>query len=237
MPGASSSTARPHPTTAGISSERARIAVWEFGPPSAVQMPLTRSGFSAAVSDGLRSSATRMISWSGRDLLFAGADQQAHDASADIAKIVGPCRQQGIVEGGQFGRPLLQGFAPCEGRAFLVVVDPEAGGFDQVGVFQELPVGQEDAGFRLAGALVDGAVKFFQFGARPVDRMVQVGALRLRIDGMPLDDGLRVFAKLINRAMAMPGAAAMPWISPGAPPVLPGPAGGEPGSGAARAAV
>ena len=132
------------------------------------------------------------------DCPFVGADQQAHDAGADIAKIVGPRRQQGIVEGGQFVRPLLHCFAPREGGALVVVVDPEAGGFDQVGVFQELPMGQEDAGFRLAGALVDGAVKLFQLGARPVDRMVQVGALRLRIDGMPLDDGLGAFAKLVD---------------------------------------
>ena len=79
------------------------------------------------------------------------------------------------------------------------MVDPEAGGFDQVGVFQKLPVGQENAGFRLPGALADGAVKFLQFGARPVDGMIKVGALSPRIDGMLLDDGLRAFAKLVNR--------------------------------------
>ena len=141
-----------------------------------------------------------MISWSGRGACsFVRADQQAHDAGADIAQVIGPCRQQGIAEGGQFVRPLLHGFAPCEGGALVIVVDPEAGGFDQVGVFQKLPVSQENAGFRLPGALADGAVKFLQFGARPVDGMVKVGAFRLRIHGMLLDDGLRAFVKLVNR--------------------------------------
>ena len=55
----------PAPTTAGMSSERAMTAVCAVGPPITVQMPRMRRGSSRAVSDGARSSATRMMGASG----------------------------------------------------------------------------------------------------------------------------------------------------------------------------
>jgi hypothetical protein len=45
---------------AGMSSERAMIAVCEVGPPPAVQMPRIIAGSRRAVSDGDKSSATRI---------------------------------------------------------------------------------------------------------------------------------------------------------------------------------
>ena len=130
-------------------------------------------------------------------LLFVRADQQAHDTGADIAQIVARAATSGH-PGRPVRSPSLPQLRAKRRRRSPAVVDPEAGGFDQIGVFQKLPVRQENAGLRFPGALTDGAVKFFQFGARPVDRVVEVGGFRPRIHGKLLDDGLRVFAKLIN---------------------------------------
>ena len=58
-PSASASvTFSPVPTIAGMPSARARIAVWEVGPPSEVMKAMTFSGSSSAVSAGARSAAT-----------------------------------------------------------------------------------------------------------------------------------------------------------------------------------
>ena len=52
-------TSEPVPTIAGMPRARARMAVWEVGPPSEVIKATTFSGSSRAVSAGARSSATR----------------------------------------------------------------------------------------------------------------------------------------------------------------------------------
>ena len=51
---------RPMPTTAGISSAPARMAVWLVGPPLSVAKARTVRGEKSAVSDGIRSFASRM---------------------------------------------------------------------------------------------------------------------------------------------------------------------------------
>ena len=58
MPLSKPSTSTPALTTAGRLNARAMIAVWEVGPPLAVQKPSTLSRSSEAVSEGERSSAT-----------------------------------------------------------------------------------------------------------------------------------------------------------------------------------
>jgi tetratricopeptide (TPR) repeat protein len=50
----------PRPTTAGISMERAMIAVWEVLPPRSVTKPRTRVRSSAALWDGVRLEETMM---------------------------------------------------------------------------------------------------------------------------------------------------------------------------------
>ena len=62
MPLATSSAAGSMPASAGRPSERAMIATCEVAPPRVVQKPATRERSSAAVSDGVRSSAMRMES-------------------------------------------------------------------------------------------------------------------------------------------------------------------------------
>ena len=52
-------TCSPVPTMAGMPRARARMAVWEVGPPSEVMKATTFSGLSRAVSAGARSLATR----------------------------------------------------------------------------------------------------------------------------------------------------------------------------------
>ena len=59
-PGFNSSIASPSPSTAGICSDRARMAVWEVRLPTSVTKPSTLAGSSCAVSDGVRSLATTM---------------------------------------------------------------------------------------------------------------------------------------------------------------------------------
>ena len=94
MPAVSSSTAAPAPTMAGMSSERAMIAVCEVGPPTTVTMPRMRFGSSFAVSLGVRSSATRMTGSSGRrGFAVLGTGEQAQDALADVVQIGGARRR------------------------------------------------------------------------------------------------------------------------------------------------
>ena len=66
VPVFTSRAAAPAPTTQGMSSERAIIAVWAVGPPDAVHRPKMRFGSSCAVSEGVRSSAERITGSSGR---------------------------------------------------------------------------------------------------------------------------------------------------------------------------
>ena len=49
------------PAMAGIPMERAKMATWEVDPPATVQNPLTRLGSMVAISEGVRSSASRMV--------------------------------------------------------------------------------------------------------------------------------------------------------------------------------
>ena len=62
LPFSSSRARGSMPATAGMSSARAMIATCEVAPPPTVQKPNTRSGSRLAVSEGLRSSAMRMLS-------------------------------------------------------------------------------------------------------------------------------------------------------------------------------
>ena len=57
VPFGTSSAAGSMPASAGMPSERARIATCDVAPPRVVQKPITRERSSVAVSDGVRSSA------------------------------------------------------------------------------------------------------------------------------------------------------------------------------------
>ena len=41
--------------------DRAKMATWEVAPPATVQNPLTRLGSMVAMSEGVRSSASRIV--------------------------------------------------------------------------------------------------------------------------------------------------------------------------------
>jgi hypothetical protein len=61
VPFGRSSAAGSIPDTSGMSSERARIATCEDAPPVVVANPSTRARLTLAVSDGVSSSATRIV--------------------------------------------------------------------------------------------------------------------------------------------------------------------------------
>ena len=84
---ATSRTAAPAPTTQGMSSDRAMMAVCAVGPPDAVQSPRMRLGSSWAVSEEVKSSATRIADDRATWCAVLGASEQTQDALADVVKI------------------------------------------------------------------------------------------------------------------------------------------------------
>ena len=89
------------PASAGMPSERARIATCEVAPPRVVQKPTTRVRSSAAVSDGVRSSAMRMVFGGYSGCADVGAGEQREHAQADVAHVVGALREQLVAQRGE----------------------------------------------------------------------------------------------------------------------------------------
>ncbi len=104
VPSAMSRTRGSIPATAGMSSARARIATCEEAPPAVVQKPTTLVGSSATVSDGVRSSATRI--GPGRDLglLSALAGDLLQHPLADVAHVDGAPGEHLALEARPAGR-------------------------------------------------------------------------------------------------------------------------------------
>ena len=83
------------PTTQGMASWRAMIAVWLVGPPFSVTRACTTSGSSPAVSAGARSSATSTTGVAGSDTPGSGSpDEVRDDAAFDVAQVGRPLGHQ-----------------------------------------------------------------------------------------------------------------------------------------------
>ena len=82
------------PTTQGMPSWRAMIAVWLVGPPRSVTSASTTRGSRVAVSEGARSSASRTPARRASDARLGLADQVGDDPALDVAEVGDPLGHQ-----------------------------------------------------------------------------------------------------------------------------------------------
>ena len=112
------------PTTHGMPSWRAMIAVWLVAPPRSVTSAVTSSGSSPEVSLGARSSATRIDGSVGVGTPGGGlADEVGDDAALDVAQVGDPLGHQ-AAHGGEdrdelLDRALHRGDRPLAGLQVL----------------------------------------------------------------------------------------------------------------------
>ena len=101
MPSAISSARGSMPATAGMSRDRARIETCDDAPPAWVQKPTTFVRSSEAVSDGVRSSATRIVP-SGMSVFSRRcAGHLLQDALADVAHVRRALGEQLVLQLGE----------------------------------------------------------------------------------------------------------------------------------------
>ena len=112
LPAVVQARGRGQPTTAGMPSCLARIAVWLVGPPSSVTKPRTCAGSSTAVSAGARSSATS-TDGSARTVRRASAHREQGDrAMPDVLEIRNPLAEIAADRAqclGESEKPLVHG--------------------------------------------------------------------------------------------------------------------------------
>ena len=118
---------RPSPTTAGISSASATIAVWLARPPTSVAKPRTRCGSSPAVSLGERSCASSTVGVSRPARIDGGlhARELAEDPLLDVADIGSAGSQVRICQAFEPGGMAVEHLADrMLGRDQMIALDP-----------------------------------------------------------------------------------------------------------------
>ncbi len=175
------------------------MAVWAFGPPTAVQNPSTSAASRAAVSDGVRSLATRIKGSAGNaGRLRGGVDQQAQHALAHIADVDRALGQQRVAQPGQLGGALVDHGLPGRGGA-LVLADPRMHQIEQVGVGHDLAVNLEDRRLARVGLVQQPLAQGEQLRAGLVERRLEARLLLGHPDGALAHDDLGA-AELVDRA-------------------------------------
>ena len=160
-----SSAAGSMPASAGMPSERARIATCDVAPPRVVQKPITRVRSSAAVSEGVRSSAieNRVRRILGRPFFTPGENPE--HAQTDVAQIVRALREQSITQRRESIGVSRDRFLPAERRA-LSFGDRRIDDLEQIRIFEQLLVRGEDRGLRRIGLGVKLRAQRFELSLR-----------------------------------------------------------------------
>ncbi len=206
-----SSTEPPAPTTAGMSSDRAMIAVCEVGPPAAVQSPSANAGSRRAVSDGLRSSATMITGRSGSArLVLDPIGEQPQHAAADVAQVDGAAGEDRILHAGEDVGSLLVGVLPRPPGA-MSLADQRPSRVDHLRIFKEFAVRAEDRRLARTGLLPNLFEEVAELALGAFDCMVELAELGCWIARHRFDDDLAAL-ELADRADRHPGEAAMPAI-------------------------
>ena len=148
MPGLHVRVASPRPTTVGMPSERARIAVCEVRLPASMARPVTRDQSTWAATDGGGSSATSTKGPSPCDeqvLPAARSVAQVHaDAAGDIGDVAAPIAQVRVVDVVEQRRDLVERPLHRPLRVHLLLADqrPRAADEQRVVEHQQLRVEQ-----------------------------------------------------------------------------------------------
>ena len=213
IPSGCSSKTAPAPTTAGMPSERAMIAVCEVGPPRAVQSPRMRLGSSRAVSEGVRSSATRITGSSGKwRFALLGAREEPQDALAHVVKVNGASSQALALHLPEVRNP-RSSIACCHDHAALWPSSMSEDNFPaKVAVAEQRLVRTEDCRFVFAGTRLNCVVDGAELLARSCQRLLERTFLAVRVARCIFNHDL--FAWNWKRCpIAKPGEAATPVIA------------------------